>query len=82
MAEEDDVLYKCSEINEDNKCVKCEQNYYLGKLDNKCSSIYGCMKSESTDKCTQCSPNYCLTKGLCNYTEFSLSGHTEGKRFI
>ena len=71
LAEEDDDLYKCSEINEDNKCVKCEQNYYLGKLDNKCSSIFGCVKSESTDKCAQCDSSYCLTNGLCNYTEFN-----------
>ena len=44
------------------------KNYYLGKLDNKCTSVYGCFISESVDTCFQCGPNYCLTNGLCNYT--------------
>ena len=74
LAKEKSDLYKCSEINEKGVCTKCENKYYLGKLDNKCSSIYGCDKSENVNTCLQCNRRYCLTDVRCNYTDMVEEG--------
>ena len=47
----------------DEKCIKCEKGYYLGK-DNKCSYTPNCEEADN-GKCVLCDENYYL--GLDNY---------------
>lgn len=62
-------FYKCTYTDvEGAHCISCEENYYIGQIDHKCSKIDGCEISENEDKCIQCdSENYCLDvkKGNC-----------------
>ena len=44
-------------VAENGKCIKCEENYYLG-LDNNCSSIKHCIYSKNYDDCIECEDNY------------------------
>ena len=55
-------FYKCA-ISDSNgeKCNQCIDNYYLGYLDDKCSTIEGCDMSENENKCLVCNEYYyCL----------------------
>ena len=54
-------FYKCAIINsEKNYCEECIEGYYLGKKDNKCSTIVGCDLSENEKSCKECGEFYCL----------------------
>ena len=61
LAQEENNFYKCaiSDIFGE-KCMTCIDNYYLGAIDNKCSTIEGCEISENENKCKQCYDNYYL----------------------
>ena len=63
----EDKYYKCAKVNrtEDDpdieKCLYCIDDYYLGRIDNKCSRIDGCDISENENKCIKCDEySYCL----------------------
>ena len=63
--DEETEFYKCAKINkteEDEyyKCEYCIDGYYLGKIDNRCSTIEGCDLSENENKCIECDGAYCL----------------------
>ena len=75
-------FYKCaiSDIFGE-KCMTCIDNYYLGAIDNKCSTIEGCEISENENKCKQCYDNYyCLNikTGKCEINDEIIS---EEKKF-
>ena len=54
-------FYKCFLTDTTGKnCIGCEQNYYLGWKDKKCSKISGCEKSENEEKCIECDERHCL----------------------
>ena len=68
--DEDNEFYKCLLTDLNGKyCISCEQNYFAGYIDHKCSKIYGCDMSENEDRCLECDDNHCLdTKtGKCEY---------------
>ena len=42
-------------------CINCEDNYFCGYTDHKCSKVFGCEISENEEKCLKCDENnYCL----------------------
>ena len=55
-------FYKCAfSDSKGEKCYECIDNYYLGYLDDKCTTIEGCDLSENENKCLQCDTDYyCL----------------------
>ena len=54
-------FYKCSYTDSNEEiCTECIDNYYLGNLDNKCTTIEGCDLSENENKCLECDEYYCL----------------------
>ena len=62
-----DQFYKC-QISNDNgdECVFCVKDYFLGRIDKKCSLIQGCVKSKDVDKCLECDRDFCLDNyGIC-----------------
>ena len=67
-------FYKCAFTYQD-ICVRCADNYFLGKKDNKCSNIKGCSISMNGDRCIECEEDYCLDlkTGICveNYRVIS-----------
>ena len=70
--EKDDNFYKCLLTDmKGEKCIKCEDNYYIGYKDYKCSKIYGCDKSENEDLCSECNDRHCLNvkTGKCESNE-------------
>ena len=61
--------------------MNCIENYFLGAIDNKCSTVEGCQISESENKCKQCFDYYyCLYKktGKCEDNDRIIS---EEKKF-
>ena len=65
IIEENGKFYKCSQVNiseEENeyKCIYCLDDYYLGEIDNKCTTMEGCDLSENENKCLECDLGYCL----------------------
>ena len=58
--------YKCSRVYA-GICNECEEGYFFGYGDYKCSKIEFCLKSQDENTCTQCRPNYCLDgkKNIC-----------------
>ena len=69
-----DKFYKCSIIDINNEfCIDCVSDYYLGELDNRCTNNYGCDLSdkENLDRCIECNEYYCLdiNTGKCEYNE-------------
>ena len=58
---EEGSLYKCKYSDENNeKCLKCIDGYYLGKEDKKCTLIENCKKSKNETTCLECNDYYCL----------------------
>ena len=58
---EEGPFYKCSYSDSNGeKCIQCLDNYYLGYIDNLCTTMEGCDISENENKCIQCGENYCL----------------------
>lgn len=56
---QDNNDYKyCKILDENDVCIQCENNYYLGN-DNKCSTSRNCLKSEKGE-CNACKENYYL----------------------
>lgn len=41
-------------------CIGCEDGYFIGYKDHKCSKIDGCEMSENEDKCVECDERHCL----------------------
>ena len=41
-------------------CKKCEEGYFLGIEDNKCSKVENCKFVENENKCLVCDTLYCL----------------------
>ena len=61
-------FYKCARSDENNNiCIQCIDNYYLGSEDNKCSLIEYCKVSKDENTCIECDDFYCLDlkKGIC-----------------
>ena len=75
-------FYNCALTNPTGeKCMTCIDNYYLGKLDNKCSTIEGCQISENQYKCKKCDDYYyCLDlkTGKCEDKDYNID---EEKKF-
>ena len=46
-------------------CKKCQENYYLGKLDNKCTTVENCIKSNFNYDCEECDDNYFANNNNC-----------------
>ena len=52
---------KCSFVDGLNKtCNKCEEGYFLGEQNKKCSKVEKCKIVENEDKCFECQKFYCL----------------------
>ncbi len=65
---EPNLFYKCAISSDDgSKCFICENNYYLDKIDKRCSKIANCGISENENKCKQCADYFCLNlkTGTC-----------------
>ena len=60
----------------------CEEDYYLGLEDFKCTKIDGCLASENVNKCIKCDEYYCLdiNIGKCVFNDFG--PETENKKII
>ena len=61
-------FYKCSLTDYGGEnCFACEDDYYLGMKDNKCSRANDCDVTEDENRCLECRENYCLNvkTGLC-----------------
>ena len=58
--------YKCSRVYS-GICNECEEGYFFGYGDYKCSKIEFCLESEDENTCIKCRSNYCLDKktGKC-----------------
>ena len=64
----EDNEFKYCKMVIDNKCTRCENNYYLGE-DQKCSNTKNCLESEN-GVCISCSNNYYLgLDNLCTNVE-------------
>ena len=48
-------------------CFICEEDYYLGIKDYKCSKADNCYIIENEKRCLECRENFCLNQktGLC-----------------
>ena len=70
-------FYKCSlSTPSGERCMRCIDNYYLGSIDNKCTTIEGCQISENEYKCKQCEDDYyCLDEktGKCEENDIIYS---------
>ena len=54
-------FYKCAITDmREERCVECIDNYYLGYIDDKCTTIEGCDLSENENKCLECDEYYAL----------------------
>ena len=60
-------FYKCQISNDNGKfCQFCVKEYFVGRLDFKCSKVEGCLKSKNENECLECEDSYCLDKkGKC-----------------
>ena len=61
-------FYKCAMTDVPGEhCFVCEEDYYLGIKDYKCSKADDCYITEDENRCLECRENYCLNKktGLC-----------------
>ena len=60
-------FYKCQASNYNGEeCATCVNNYFIGRLDKKCSLISGCLKSRDEGFCLKCDRDYCLDNfGYC-----------------
>ena len=61
-------FYKCSFTDDLGEiCDYCEDGYFIGSEDKKCSKIDNCKKSENENKCLECDEHYCLDlkKQMC-----------------
>ena len=63
---EKNKYYKCARVYA-GICNECEEGYFFGYGDYKCSNIEFCLKSQDENTCIQCRQNYCLDveKGNC-----------------
>ena len=62
-------FYKC-QISNDNgdACDFCIKDYFIGRIDKKCSLIEGCLQSKNENECLICDKDFCLdNKGKCIY---------------
>ena len=54
-------FYKCAYSDyKGEKCAQCIDDYYLGYIDDKCTTIDGCDLSENENKCLECDEYYTL----------------------
>ena len=60
-------FYKCEIGNYLNdKCIICIDEYFIGKIDSKCSKVEGCIESFDENTCIECDDYYCINnKGNC-----------------
>ena len=60
-------FYKCSSVGSNNICQMCEEGYYYGYNDLKCSKIENCIQSEDENTCLKCKQYFCLDQksGKC-----------------
>ena len=66
-------FYKCALSNINNEyCERCEEGYYLGSEDRKCSLIPSCKISLDENTCIECDEYYVLDlkKGTCIPNDF------------
>ena len=67
------IFYKCAKTNSNaTECELCEEKYYFGRGDKKCSNITRCKFSENGNKCLACDECFCLDlkKGMCFDNQF------------
>ena len=64
---EKNEFYKCQISNDNgNACAFCVNNYFIGRIDKKCSLIQGCLKSKDEGCCLECDKDFCLdNNGYC-----------------
>ena len=64
---EKNKFYKCQVSNDNgDECVFCVKDYFIGRLDKKCSLIQGCLKSLDEGFCLKCDKDFCLdNNGYC-----------------
>ena len=77
-------LYKCLKTDENGTlCDTCEDDYFLGLEDLKCSKIQGCLISENENKCKKCDEYYCLDlkNGSCFYNDYAPENENEKKYY-
>lgn len=70
---QDGLFFKCAfGYTEKEYCELCEQGYFLGSEDNKCSLIDNCKISEDENTCIECDEYFCLDfkKGICVANDF------------
>lgn len=52
-------FYKCINLRENEEyCIVCEEGYFLGYIDHKCTTIDGCDISKNENKCLKCDSDY------------------------
>ena len=64
---EKNKFYKCQVSNDNGEeCAFCVKDYFIGRLDKKCSLIQGCLKSLDEGVCLKCDKDFCLdNNGYC-----------------
>ena len=63
--------YKCSFVDEKEKCYKCEKGFYLVTEESRCFEVDHCKRTQG-DLCIECDDYYCLdsTKNECVLNDF------------
>ena len=57
-----------SQLDNGDACSTCVKDYFIGRIDKKCSLIQGCLKSKNENYCLICDTDFCLdNKGKCVY---------------
>ena len=76
-----DYFYRCKRVSWYGECNYCEDGYYLGGIDNKCSKIEGCDLSENENKCLECDTFYYCLDAKTGKCEISDEIINEDKKF-
>ena len=64
-----------------NYCGVCAENYYLGYIDHKCTTIEGCDISENENKCIKCDSDYYCFDAKTERCEINDEIISEEKKF-
>ena len=55
----------CSNSDQDGKCTKCQEGYYLSTYDNKCTIVENCLKADYKFECEECQKYILLNDSKC-----------------
>ena len=57
---ENETFIKCAYVTSSDKCLKCEDGYFLASYDNKCCKVDKCKITQNENECLECEYLYCL----------------------